>query len=55
VIAYLMAAWQLHVKSPHCNRVSKLLAYLVAGHSAGLIGTLRYLLRLDKGHWKKIN
>lgn len=55
LIAYAMAGWQLFFKSTHCNRVSKLLAYLVGGHLAGLIGTLRYLLRLDKGHWKKIN
>lgn len=55
LIAYAMAAWQLYFKSEHCNKVSRLLAYLVGGHIAGLIGTLRYLLRLDKGHWKKIN
>ena len=54
LIAYAMAAWQLYFKPQHCNKVSRLLAYLVGGHLAGLIGTLRYLLRLDKGHWKKI-
>jgi len=53
--AYGMAGWQLYFKAKDCNKVSKLLAYLVSGHLAGLIGTLRYLLRLDKGHWKKIN
>ena len=55
LLAYGMAVWQLYFKSEHANKVSKLLAYLVGGHLAGLIGTMRYLLRLDKGHWKKIN
>lgn len=55
LLAYGLAAWQLYFKKKKCNKVSKLLAYLVGGHIAGLIGTLRYLLRLDKGHWKKIN
>lgn len=55
LIAYSMGAWQLYFKSENSNRVSKLLAYLVVGHLAGLIGTLRYLLRLDKDHWKKNN
>lgn len=54
-IAYGLAAWQLYFQSTQCNKVSKLLAYLVGGHLAGLIGTLRYLFRLDKGHWTKAN
>jgi cellulose synthase/poly-beta-1,6-N-acetylglucosamine synthase-like glycosyltransferase len=53
--AYYLAGWQLFFKSEHCNRVSQLFAYLVAGHIAGLIGSLRYVLHLDKGHWKKMN
>jgi len=55
LLVYAIAGWQLYFKSENCNKVSKLLAYLVGGHLAGLIGTVRYLLRLDKGHWKKIN
>lgn len=31
------------------------LAYLVSGHFASLIGTLRYLLGLERGRWQKIN
>ena len=53
--AYLLAGWELLCKPARSHKLCKLLAYLVGGHIAGLIGTLRYLLRLDKGHWKKIN
>ena len=55
ILAYVLAAWQLYFPSKHANRISKLLAYLVSGHIAGLVGTLRYLLHLDKGTWTKIN
>lgn len=55
VIAYTLATWELYFKPKKSNRVSKLLAYLVSGHVAGLIGVMRYLLRLDKGHWKKMD
>jgi len=53
--AYSLAAWQIVYNSATSHKHCKLLAYLVSGHIAGLIGTLRYLLRLDKGSWKKIN
>ena len=53
--AYLLASWQLIFPNESCNRVNKLLAYLVGGHIANGIGIFRYLLRLDKGHWKKVN
>lgn len=55
LIAYWLAAWQLYFNSKYSNKISKLLAYLVSGHIAGLIGTLRYALRLDKGRWTKVN
>ncbi|GLS91289.1 glycosyl transferase [Psychromonas marina] len=51
--AYCIATYQLIRKPKNSHKVSKLLAYLVSGHIAGLIGTLRYLFRLDKGHWTK--
>ena len=55
LFAYLLACWHLFCAPKKSNKVCKLLAYLVSGYFASLIGTLRYLLRLDKGHWKKIN
>jgi len=53
--AYLLASWELIYKPINSNKINKLLGYLVSGHIANAIGTLRYILRLDKGHWKKIN
>ncbi|MFT6926250.1 MAG: cellulose synthase/poly-beta-1,6-N-acetylglucosamine synthase-like glycosyltransferase [Psychromonas sp.] len=53
--AYSVAGWELLCKPVNSHKLCRLLAYLVGGHIAGLIGTLRYLLRLDKGHWKKNN
>ncbi|WP_415225076.1 glycosyltransferase family 2 protein [Psychromonas sp.] len=53
--AYGLATWQILFNPATSHKLCKLLAYLVSGHIAGLIGTLRYLLRLDKGRWKKIN
>jgi len=55
LLAYSLAAWQLCFQSQQSNKVSKLLAYLVGGHIAGLIGSIRYLLQLDKGPWKKVD
>lgn len=55
LIAYGLAVWQLCFKREQANKVSKLLAYIVGGHLAGLIGTIRYILRLDKGHWTKMD
>ncbi|WP_028863920.1 glycosyltransferase family 2 protein [Psychromonas aquimarina] len=55
LFTYLLASWELLYKPQQSNKISKLLAYLVGGHIAGLIGTLRYALRLDKGRWTKIN
>ena len=52
---YLLAAWELVYKPKSSPKICKLLGYLVGGHCASLIGTLRYLLRLDKGHWQKFN
>lgn len=55
LFAYSIAAWQLICKPQHSHKVCKLLAYLVSGHIAGLIGTLRYLLKLDQGRWHKVD
>lgn len=54
LILYSLAGWQLLTKSKNSNKVSRLLGYLVGGHIAGLIGTVRYLLRLNHRAWNKI-
>jgi len=55
LLAYSIAVLQIYFNPQPSNKVFKLLGYFVSGHVAGLIGTIRYLLRLDKGHWTKIN
>lgn len=53
VMAYSLACIELKLKPQRSPVWLKALAYLVSGHLAGLIGSLRYLLQLDKGHWSK--
>lgn len=36
-------------------KILVLLQYLVGGHFAGLIGSLRYLCGLDRGRWKRVS
>jgi len=54
LLAYSLAAWQLCFPDNHRHRYLRTLSYLVSGHIAGLIGTLRYLFGLDKGRWKRV-
>jgi len=54
VFAYLLAGWCLLFCSKRSNRLIEALAYLVGGHTAGLVGTLRYLFGLERGHWKRV-
>jgi len=58
-LAYLLAMWQILFQILFCpgwsNRLSRTLAYLVGGHFAGLIGTLRYLGGLERGRWKRVD
>jgi len=55
LMAYLLASWQLLFHSNKASRLSQTLAYLVGGHTAGLIGTLRYLCGLERGRWKRVD
>ncbi|PKG37913.1 glycosyltransferase family 2 protein [Psychromonas sp. Urea-02u-13] len=55
LMLYGLASWQLLMKPKQSNKVSRLLGYLVGGHVAGLIGTIRYVLHLDGDRWTKIN
>jgi len=53
LIAYLLAGWQILFQPKQTNRLLQSLAYLVRGHIAGFIGSVRYLLGLERGHWKR--
>ncbi|MEE8379180.1 MAG: glycosyltransferase family 2 protein [Gammaproteobacteria bacterium] len=54
VFAYLLAAWQLLFQPKRTHHIIQTLAYLVGGHTAGFIGTIRYLSGLERGRWKRI-
>ena len=52
---YGVAGWCLLTNPKHSSRYVKAVAYLVAGHLAALMGGIRYLCGLEKGHWKRVN
>jgi len=54
LLAYLLAGWYLLFQPKMASRLTKTLAYLVSGHVAGLIGTVRYLCGLERGRWKRV-
>lgn len=51
---YLLAGYQIFFKPEKSNRIIESIAYLVRGHFAGLIGSLRYLSGLEHGRWKRV-
>lgn len=55
ITAYLGAIYAMLVPPKYSPKICNMLAYLVNGHLASFIGALRYLLRLDKSRWTKIN
>jgi cellulose synthase/poly-beta-1,6-N-acetylglucosamine synthase-like glycosyltransferase len=54
LLAYLLASWHLLFRPKQASRLTETLAYLVGGHVAGLVGTLRYLFGLERGRWKRV-
>lgn len=54
-VAYLLAIWQLLLQPTSSNKIIRLIAYLVGGHFAGIVGTLHYLLGLESNRWKRVN
>jgi len=54
LLAYSLAGWHLLFHPETAGRLTGALAYLVGGHAAGLIGTLRYLLGLERGRRKPV-
>ena len=54
LLAYSLAGWHILFQPKQANKITEALAYLVSGHIAGLVGILRYLFGLEKGHWKRV-
>ena len=49
-----LAGWHLLIRPKRASKLSEILAYLVSGHAAGLIGTLRYLGGFERKRWKRV-
>ncbi len=54
LLAYILAGWQIWFQPKRSYRVMQTLAYLVSGHVAGLVGSLRYLTGHERGRWKRV-
>ena len=54
ILAYLLATWQLVFRPEHSHKIIQTLSYIVSGHVAGLVGSLRYLFGLESGRWQRI-
>ncbi len=54
LLAYGLAAWQLLATPRYDNKYLQTLAYIVAGHLSGFLGTLRYCLGLENGRWQRV-
>jgi cellulose synthase/poly-beta-1,6-N-acetylglucosamine synthase-like glycosyltransferase len=54
LLVYLLAGWHILWQPSQSHRIIKTLAYLVSGHVAGLVGTLRYLGGFERGRWKRV-
>lgn len=55
VLIYTLAGWHMLVKPPRAHRLVQAISYLVSGHMAGLVGSIRYLLGLERGNWKRVD
>lgn len=51
---YLIAVTTLIFPAAPTGKLGHTLAYLVSGHAASLIGSLRYALGLEKGRWQRV-
>ncbi|OUS32131.1 hypothetical protein A9Q99_01625 [Gammaproteobacteria bacterium 45_16_T64] len=53
-IAYAIAILYIYAPLKKPNKIGTALAYLVKGHAANLVGVVRYIFQLDKGHWQSV-
>jgi cellulose synthase/poly-beta-1,6-N-acetylglucosamine synthase-like glycosyltransferase len=51
---YLSALLRAFVFKKSQSRYLNILHYIAAGHTANLVGSIRYLIGLEKGHWVKV-
>jgi cellulose synthase/poly-beta-1,6-N-acetylglucosamine synthase-like glycosyltransferase len=53
LLVYSVALWRQFNPRTRVPGVVNTLHYLVSGHVAGLVGGVRYLAGLDRGHWRR--
>ena len=53
LLVYTVALWRQFNPRTRVPGVVNTLHYLVSGHVAGLVGGVRYLAGLDRGHWRR--
>ena len=53
LLVYTAALWRQFNPRTRVPGVVNTLHYLVSGHVAGLVGGVRYLAGLDRGHWRR--
>lgn len=53
-IVYGLALWRQAVLPKPVPKIIGTIHYIVAGHFAGMIGALRYLLGFERGAWKRV-
>ncbi len=53
LLVYAVALWRQLNPRARVPGVVNTLHYLVGGHVAGLVGGVRYLVGLDRGHWRR--
>nr|PMH79771.1 hypothetical protein BCU58_24715 [Vibrio sp. 10N.286.48.B7] len=54
ILIYIIAILGVYIPSLQRLKVIQLITYVILGHTANLIGGLRYLLGLENGKWKRI-
>jgi len=53
LLVYVVALWRQLNPDARVPGVVNTLHYLVSGHVSGLVGGVRYLAGLDRGHWRR--
>lgn len=54
ILIYALLSWHVLINPLSNHPFLHALSYLIKGHVANLIGSVRYLIGLEAGHWKRI-
>lgn len=51
---YIVSYTILAFKPKRCPKILTVIAYIISGYTAGLIGVMRYMLGFEKGPWQRV-